>query len=110
MDEGVERAIRVLDDGGVLVLPTDTVYGLAARADRPAAIERMYELKGRPQTKPFQVLVAGIEDVGAMAAVNDGARSVAARFWPGPLTMILAALPPAPALLVSDGGIGLRAP
>lgn len=110
MDEAVAAAARSLDRGGVIVLPTDTVYGLAARADDARAVERIYELKGRDSDKPLQVLVSGSQWPSELAEASAAAQRLARAFWPGPLTIVVTAAASAPAHLVSDRGIGLRAP
>src|SRR4051812_29554758 len=92
--EAVERAARALRDGKLLILPTETVYGLAARADDPAVIERVRATKDRPSTKPFARLAPDVEAVeSAVGKLPRAARALADRFWPGPLTLVLA--PPA---------------
>jgi protein-tyrosine phosphatase len=88
--EAVERAARALREGKLLILPTETVYGLAARADDPAVIERVRATKDRPSTKPFARLVPGVEAVeAAVGKLPRAARALAERFWPGPLTLVL---------------------
>jgi L-threonylcarbamoyladenylate synthase len=88
--EGVARAARILADGGLVAFPTDTVYGVAvtwANADRLAAL---YALKERPAEKQIAALVADLEQVAGVGWVADGrATALAARFWPGPLTLVL---------------------
>src|SRR5205085_6312307 len=103
-------ALAAIARGGVVVIPTDTVYGLATRADNPAGIERIYELKGRPAEKPFQALVAGADALDELAEPTEAARRLANAFWPGPLTIIVTARAGAPDALVYEGRIGLRAP
>ncbi len=88
----LEEALSVLNDGGVVALPTDTVYGLAARPDIPKAIDRVYRLKGRGRGKPL-VLLTGDTD-RAMELAEDPPeclRPLARRFWPGPLTLVVKA-------------------
>ena len=85
-------AERVLRAGGTVVLPTDTVYGLAALAGRPEAVERLSELKGRPADMPIAVLVADVE--AALELVAPPPEWVVALMdahWPGPLTIVLPA-------------------
>ena len=106
----MHEALAALERGGVVVVPTDTVYGLATRADNPKGIERIYELKGRPDDKPFQVLVAGVDALEDFAEVTAVASKLAAAFWPGPLTIVLPAGRSAPEGVVREGLIGLRAP
>jgi L-threonylcarbamoyladenylate synthase len=84
----VAAAADVLRSGGVVVVPTDTVYGVAARPDIPEAVEALYRAKGRPSSLQLPVLAASIEQVvGLGVDVTPAARALAARWWPGPLTM-----------------------
>jgi L-threonylcarbamoyladenylate synthase len=84
------RAVEVLRAGGVVALPTETVYGLAADARNPAAVARVFEAKGRPTDHPLIVHVAGSSDLGTWAhEVPPAARQLADRWWPGPLTVLL---------------------
>ncbi|MGV4987918.1 L-threonylcarbamoyladenylate synthase [Streptomyces sp. NRAIS4] len=87
---GIEKAAGVLRAGGLVALPTETVYGLGANAEDPAAVARIFQVKGRPPSHPLIVHVGGaeqlddwVQDVPAMA------RLLAERFWPGPLTLVL---------------------
>lgn len=82
----VADALRI---GEAVVVPTDTIYGLAALPTVPGAVDRLFVLKGRPADMPIAVLVAGIERVEALADLSDAARRLAEAFWPGPLTMVL---------------------
>jgi L-threonylcarbamoyladenylate synthase len=96
----------------VVVLPTDTVYGLAALPTSPAAVAQLFALKGRPAEVPVAVLCADAEQALALAGdVGPGVRRVAARLWPGPLTLVL---PRRPGLGLHLGEpsttIGLRCP
>ncbi len=91
MDENEQyrRAIDVLRQGGIVALPTDTVYGLVAVAADRAAVERVYETKERDPSQPMPLFVASIEQAGLIAEMNDAARALAARFWPGALTIVV---------------------
>src|SRR3990172_1895266 len=84
-------AVAILKDGGVAAFPTETFYGLGAAALDPRAVRRIFELKGRPETKPLLVLVDSMEMADTVAEWSDRARSVAARHWPGALTLVLPA-------------------
>ncbi|RUX51881.1 threonylcarbamoyl-AMP synthase [Mesorhizobium sp. M4A.F.Ca.ET.050.02.1.1] len=88
-DHDIEIAARMLRSGEVVAFPTETVYGLGADASNPAAIERIYEAKGRPRHNPLIVHVSDFEMARRMAEFNQNAELVAARFWPGPLTVLL---------------------
>ena len=84
------RAAECLRGGGLVAFPTETVYGLGVHALDPVAVRRLFAAKGRPATDP---LIVHIDDIGRMdalvTAIPDVARQLAARFWPGPLTMVL---------------------
>lgn len=92
-DEEVERATAALRDGQAVVVPTDTVYGVAALPTVPGAVDRLYALKGRPADMPIAVLVADLEQVWALADRSDRAVRLADAFWPGPLTLVLTRRP-----------------
>lgn len=88
----VARAAGVLRAGQVVALPTDTVYGLAALPSVAGATARLFALKGRSADTPLAVLCASAEEALALAdpvAVDDRVRRLAARLWPGPLTVVL---------------------
>ena len=91
----IETARACIASGGVVAIPTDTLYGLAADATNPEALDRVYEIKGRPAHMPLPVLVSGWEQVAMVSAVaganRDMARALAERYWPGPLTLVLPA-------------------
>ena len=86
----VERAARILSEGGLVAIPTETVYGLAADADNRDAVLKTFAVKGRPTNHPLIVHIAGPEALSAWAfVVPEEARLLAKAFWPGPLTMVL---------------------
>lgn len=86
----VAQAAAVLRAGGLLGLPTETVYGLAANADSPEAVARIYKVKGRPSAHPVIVHLAHASDLDAWAQqIPAYARELASAFWPGPLTLVL---------------------
>jgi tRNA threonylcarbamoyl adenosine modification protein (Sua5/YciO/YrdC/YwlC family) len=86
----LRRAAAALADGAVVAVPTDTVYGLAVDPAQPDAVARLFALKGRPDDVPLPVLVAGPEQVALVAAdLEPAAAELAARFWPGPLTLVV---------------------
>jgi L-threonylcarbamoyladenylate synthase len=108
----IAEAARVLAQGGLVAFPTETVYGLGARALDRDALARIFVAKGRPVAHP---LIAHVEDVGAARALaaewNEHAATLAAAFWPGPLTLVVPRAASVPAE-VSGGGpsIAVRAP
>ena len=117
MDSAVDQAAvaaaaRLLEQGALVALPTETVYGLGADAENEAAVARIYAAKGRPQDHPVIVHVAPDADLAYWASeIPAEAHQLAAAFWPGPLTMILKRAPNIPAA-VSGGQdtVGLRCP
>ncbi|PZQ91840.1 MAG: threonylcarbamoyl-AMP synthase [Leifsonia xyli] len=89
---GMRLARGAIGRGELVVIPTDTVYGLAADAFSPAAVQRLLDAKGRDRTAPPPVLVPGIETLEALAdPIPDEVRALVAEFWPGGLTVILRA-------------------
>jgi L-threonylcarbamoyladenylate synthase len=96
-DDVVVRAVAVLRAGGVVAIPTETVYGLAADVANPAAVARVYAIKGRPADHPLIVHAHEVSALeGYVAAITPELRALAARFWPGPLTAIVARGPRTP--------------
>ena len=87
--EGIARAARILESGGLVAVPTETVYGLAARADSAEAVARIYAAKGRPDFNPLIVHVRGLEQAAQYAEFSLMARALAEAHWPGPLTLVL---------------------
>lgn len=84
------HAQRILDAGGVVILPTDTVYGIGAKPDCPGAVRRIRQIKGRPTDKPIALLAADLASVRAFGAtLPDAALKLAETFWPGALTLVL---------------------
>jgi L-threonylcarbamoyladenylate synthase len=88
--EDLAQALRVLRGGGVVAFPTDTVYGVGAHAWLPGAVERLYVAKRRPREKAIPLLIAGVDALPQVAVdVPEAAYSLARRYWPGALTLIL---------------------
>jgi L-threonylcarbamoyladenylate synthase len=110
---GLAEAIAVLRAGGVVALPTDTVYGIGVALDAPRGIERLFEAKNRPPDKAIMLLLADAEQAAEVAEFGPAARVLAAAGWPGGLTLVLrqkpgVALPPI--LTAGTPTIGLRVP
>lgn len=87
--EGIGRAVAYLRDGLPVALPTETVYGLAADAANGEAVARVYAAKGRPSFNPLIVHVDGLKMAQRLVEVSPTALDLMARFWPGPLTLVL---------------------
>ncbi len=112
-DPGVlAEAAAVLRSGGLVAFPTESFYGLGTAALAPDAVARVFEVKGRPESKPLLVLVGAVEDALPLCAeIGDGARELMRRHWPGPLTVVLRAAAGVPAALTAGSGtIGVRMP
>jgi L-threonylcarbamoyladenylate synthase len=109
----IAEGARVLAAGGTVAVPTETVYGLAARADRAEAVAGIYRAKGRPDFNPLIVHVPDLAVAEVLAVFDDRARKLAAAFWPGPLTLVLprrADAPLAAAVSASLPTVALRVP
>ncbi len=83
------KAAAVLRAGGVILYPTDTLYGLGADALSDEALLKVQKIKGRDEKKPVHAIVADIEMAGTYGVLNDAGLALARAFWPGPLTLIL---------------------
>jgi len=105
-----ERAAAVIAQGGVVALPTDTFYGLAADPAQPEAVARLAAMKGRPPDKPFPLLIAKLAQTEILTSDFPlEARRLAQEWWPGPLTLLLPAAPDLPAGMTGGSGVvGLR--
>ena len=110
--QSIAAAVRLLRDGALVGLPTETVYGLAANADDAAAVAKIFQAKGRPADHPLIVHVLGAAEVAHFARqVPEFAQALMRAFWPGPLTLILARRSEvAAAAAGGQDSIGLRCP
>ena len=87
---GLKEIAEILKDGGIVGIPTETVYGLAANAYDESAVSKIFEAKGRPQDNPLIVHIADLGELEHIAAeIPESAKKLASAFWPGPLTMVL---------------------
>jgi len=105
-------AAATLREGGVVAIPTDTLYGLAADPWNAAAVAKVFAIKGRPDDRALPLVAANVDQVEQwLGAMNPMARRLAQRFWPGPLTLVMRA-PDALAPGVTAGGttVGVRVP
>lgn len=85
----IDRAVAALRTGGLVGLPTETVYGLAADASNDTAVDRIFSVKGRPRGHPLILHVADLDTAEHWGIFSDVARQLAARFWPGPMTLLV---------------------
>ncbi len=108
----IREAVAVLKRGGLVAFPTETVYGLGADASNPAAVARIYQVKGRPAGHPVIVHIGDARQLERWAReLPNDAKKLAARFWPGPLTLVLKRAPSVGDYLTGgEDTIGLRMP
>ncbi len=100
----IETAVAILRNGGLVAYPTDTLYGLGADALNEAAVERVFEAKGRPQGMPLPLLIGEHDQLSSVVeTVPDSAWKFAEAFWPGGLTLVLPVGPNVPALVTARG-------
>lgn len=85
----INLIIKVLQDDGVVSVPTDTVYGLCARADSPVAFHKLVDIKNRPTNKNFPIMCSDIEQIKSIAIVDENAEKLITTFMPGPITLVL---------------------
>jgi L-threonylcarbamoyladenylate synthase len=111
LQRAIENGVKILQEGGVIAFPTDTVYGLGADASNSKAVERIYEIKNRPKHQQFPVLIADVKQLTALAEpIPEIAWFLARRFWPGGLTLVLSRTDSVPAYLASGPTIAVRIP
>jgi L-threonylcarbamoyladenylate synthase len=107
----LERAVDALNAGLLVVIPTDTVYGIAARHDNPRAVARLFATKGRSGAKPLPILVSDLDAVAQIAHLTPMGKRLAESFWPGPLTIVAEARKGFDSdALAGESSVGLRMP
>jgi len=111
--DAITRAAAILREGGLVAMPTETVYGLAADASNAAAVARLYAAKGRPRFNPLIAHVTGTVMARTLVEWSELANELADTFWPGPLTLVLPRLDNAPICDLANAGldsVAIRAP
>jgi L-threonylcarbamoyladenylate synthase len=111
--EAVAQAGRLIRQGGLVAFPTETVYGLGCDATNGEAVAAVFAAKDRPQFNPLICHVASLPQAEALAEIDERARALAERFWPGPLTLVVARRPSSPVSLLATAGldsIAIRVP
>jgi len=107
----IEKGVKILQKGGVIAFPTDTVYGLGADAFNSTAVERIYEIKNRPKHRQLPLLIADVERLTILAEpIPAIAWFLARRFWPGGLTLVLSKTDSLPVYLASGRTMAVRVP
>jgi L-threonylcarbamoyladenylate synthase len=110
-DEAFNQLVSILRSGGVIAFPTDTAYGLGADPFNDSAVDRIFNIKGRPETKPILLLVDSMLMAESIIQRSDAFRSVAETFWPGPLTIVTQAAPVlSEKITAGTNTVGLRWP
>jgi L-threonylcarbamoyladenylate synthase len=110
-DDTIPRALEILKRGGLVAFPTDTVYGVGALAFDAAAVESIYSAKDRPVDKAIPILIGGPEDLDKVTAnIPPIAAKLAARFWPGALTLVVPKHPDLPEVISGGPTVGVRVP
>jgi L-threonylcarbamoyladenylate synthase len=107
----VKAAAEILREGGVALVPTDTVYGLAVHPERDDAIDKLFAMKHRPRSRNLPIMVAAVDDLPALGVVvTEPARKLMAAFFPGPLSLALGLGPGAPEWLAGRVEVAVRIP
>ena len=88
-DEGIEKTFQVIENGGIVIFPTDTVYGMGCNPYNVNAVEKIYEIKSREKIKPLPVLAYSLDTVKQIARIDTFTEKIIKKYWPGPLTLIL---------------------
>ena len=106
----IQTAAQIVENGGVVVYPTDTVYGLGCNPFKEDAVKRIFKIKGE-RNKPLPILASGIGEIEKIAQIPEKARELAKRFWPGPLTMVLPKKPSLPNIVTLNlNSVAVRVP
>jgi L-threonylcarbamoyladenylate synthase len=107
----LQDAAAIVRSGGIVAFPTDTLYGIAADPFNAEAVEKVFVAKGRTTDRALPLVAADITQVeSALGKLPEIGAWLAARFWPGPLTIVIAALPAVSAVSGGTGGVGVRVP
>jgi L-threonylcarbamoyladenylate synthase len=107
----IEKGVKILQKGGVIAFPTDTVYGLGADASNATAVERIYQIKNRPKHRQFPLLIADVKELTLLVdPIPEIAWFLARRFWPGGLTLVLPKKDSMPVHLAAGPTIAVRVP
>jgi len=111
LHQSLFRAVEIIKSGGIIAFPTDTVYGIGVSAFNADAIEKIYQVKGRPKEKAIPILMGDhTELIKITPPPGEKVQKILAAFWPGALTLILPLLAELPANLSNTGTIGIRVP
>ncbi len=111
-EKTIEEAVRIINNGGLVAFPTETVYGLGTDALNEEAVKKIFEIKGRPRDKPLSILIGRKEKlIKYVQEIPKAAEILIAKFWPGPLTLIFKASSLIPDIIKGKNNtIGIRMP
>jgi len=88
-DEGIRKSVEIIENGGVIIFPTDTVYGIGCNPYDANAVKKIYQIKSREKIKSLPVLASSIEIVKQISTIDEFTEKIIKKYWPGPLTLIL---------------------
>jgi len=88
-DEGIRKSVEIIENSGIIIFPTDTVYGIGCNPYDTNAVKKIYEIKSREKTKSLPVLASSIEIVKQITVIDEFTEKIVKKYWPGPLTLIL---------------------
>ena len=88
-DNGIKKAQQIIEQGGIVIFPTDTVYGIGCNPYNKTSVKKIYDLKSREFSKPFPILVDSKETAKKIGVFDEISDKITEKFWPGPLTVIL---------------------
>lgn len=108
--ETIPQAVRVLEQGGLVIYPTETCYGLGADATNPSAVRRVYQVKKRLRDKPLSVIVDSLEMIRSYAVINREVERLVDEYMPGPLTLVVKNKSFPSTLIGGKSRIGFRIP
>jgi L-threonylcarbamoyladenylate synthase len=110
-EDNIVRAARTVKQGGLVVYPIDTVYGLGCDLFNVKAVKKLFKAKGERKNKPLPILASSLKAVERIAYMNKNARRIAEEFWPGPLTLVLPKKPALPIIVTcNSASVGVRIP
>ena len=109
--EKLKKAIKCLKSGGIIAIPTDTVYGLGADPFNPSAVQKLYTVKGRPDGNPIPLVLSSVRDIHRFSRnLPDFFFHLTDRFWPGGLTIVIESKGLLPVLTAGGNTVGVRIP
>ena len=88
-DNGIKKSVEIIENGGIIVFPTDTVYGIGCNPYDANAVKKIYQIKSREKIKSLPVLASSIEIVKQITIIDEFTEKIIKKYWPGPLTLIL---------------------